>query len=224
DADTLNLAQTPLHVVQLIPVTQLDFPRQRVGAGETRGVLRYDDHGAHAFGEHLSGDIGDRECAFDRLAAGHRDGIVAKNLESDVDASGARGPNREGARMRVRPVPEVLEHVPGMGEAGQADPVRTFATHLAHRQRATLRVEQCHAVTPDTRECERPLWNMGGGVVRAAGTEGRSANRKDRVVRPGWSQRLHGTRKMRRYRCDLVDRSFDPMRERTRYGCDIQRR
>ncbi len=60
NADAFDLAQALLHLVQLISVTQLDLTGQRVRASEARGIFRHHDDCAHAFGQHLSRDIGDR--------------------------------------------------------------------------------------------------------------------------------------------------------------------
>ena len=84
-----------------------------------------------AFGSDLIRDLVDASrLPFDRLAAGHRHGVVEEDLVGDVDAGGRRGADRQDAGMRIGAVAEILEDVVAAGERRLADPVRPLPAHL----------------------------------------------------------------------------------------------
>ena len=79
--------------VELVAVVD----RDRVGEVAGRvlaGFVGDDDDLRDPFGGDLARDVLRRERAVERLAAGHRDGVVVEDLVGDVDARGDRGADR----------------------------------------------------------------------------------------------------------------------------------
>ena len=125
-----DLAQLALHGVELVAVVDADVARRNSPAGYLSGssvttTMRFD-----ALGRDLPRDVGGRERAVDRLAAGHRDRVVVEDLVGDVDVGGDRGADREQPAVVVGAVAQVREDVLLFGERRLADPGHAFAAHL----------------------------------------------------------------------------------------------
>ncbi len=98
--------------------------RKIVLPGYLSGSSETIDDALGAFGRNLMGDLRDGEPAFGRLAAGHRDRVVVKNLVGDVDARGRGSAHRQQAGMGVGAVADVLKDVRFIGEGRLPDPGR----------------------------------------------------------------------------------------------------
>ena len=181
DRHTRNLAELALHLVVVVAVMDGHAGRPlHVGRILLRLVSDHRDS-LRAFAMHLQRDLGHRERAVYRLAAGHRDRIVVKNLVSDIHARRGRGAHRQQAGMVISPVADVLEHVRCFDERRFADPARALTAHL--------RISGCvavhplrHEVTADAGQRARTLGHQCAGIVRTAGTEIRRAIHR-RVLR-----------------------------------------
>ena len=123
-----------------------------------------------AFRGDLPRDLVDGQVAFDRLSAGHRDGVVVEDLVGDVDAGRRRGADGERAGMAVGAVADILEDVVAGGERRLTDPVGALAAHLGEALGVAVHPQR-HVVAADARIGAAPLRHVGRGVVRAAGAE-----------------------------------------------------
>ena len=146
------------------------------------GIVGDDGEALGAFGGDLVRDLRDREAAFGRLAAGHGDRVIIKDLVGDVDAGRSRGAQRQQTRMGVGAVAEILEDVLLGGEGRLADPVRAFAAHMGDGRGAARGDIERHAVTADAGHGAAALGQFCRGVVRAAGAEERRPLQGDRCV------------------------------------------
>ena len=70
------------------------------------------------------------QSTINRLAAGHRDGIVKQQFIGYVDLGGDRRTDRQHARMGVGAVAKIGENMWGFGKWRLTDPRRAFAAHL----------------------------------------------------------------------------------------------
>ncbi len=142
-------------------------------------VVGEDDDLRRALGLDLARDRVDGDDAVDRLATGHRDGIVEQDLVGDVGLRRDRLADRKIARVVVGAVAEVLEHVRHLGEHRVRDPVDAFAAHLDQAFGVAVHPRR-HEVAADAGLRARALGHLRRGVVRAAGAEVRHA--LDRVA------------------------------------------
>ena len=117
-----DFAQLALHGIELVAMADGDAVRE---AGIHRvlvGLVGDDDDLLGALGLDLARDLGNRERAVMRLAAGHRDRVVVEDLVGDVDAGGGRLADRHQAGVVIGAVAEILEDVLLGGERRLADP------------------------------------------------------------------------------------------------------
>src|SRR5690606_524034 len=174
DRNAFDLAHALLHRVELAPVLELGAGR-KLRAVAPLGQVVADQHDrVHALAAHLVRDLRHGQGAVDRLAAGHGDGVVVEDLVGDVDAGRDRLADRQRAAVEVGAVAQVLEHVPGFGEARLAAPGHAFAAHLGEGVGAAVHPGD-HVVAADAAQRARALRYHRGGVVRAAGAVVRHA-------------------------------------------------
>ena len=128
-----------------------------------------------AFRRHLPRHLVDGHAAFDRLSAGHRDGVVVENLVGDVDARRRRSAHGERPGMAPRAVADILEHVTAGRERRLADPVRTLPAHMREALGAAIHPER-HGVAADAGIGAASFRHLRRDVVRAAGAEMRDAH------------------------------------------------
>ena len=167
-----------MQLIHLAAVVHRDAGRQLVGRQEFPGLVTDHHHAACAFGQQLLGDLGHRQRAIDRLAAGHRNRIVVENLVGDIGAGGDRGPDGEQAGMEIGAVAEIGKHVLFIGEVHLPQPRHALAAHL--REGGGVAVHSLHqVVTANAGETARALRHLGGAVVRAAGAIPGLAFRRD---------------------------------------------
>ena len=190
-----HLAQALLHGVELGTIDELDAGREHRMIRPFLDVVGHHHDRLHAFAAHLVGDVRHGQGAVDRLAAGHRDRIVVKDLVGDVDLGRDRLADRQRAGMEIGAVAEVLEDVLGLGERRLPAPGRAFAAHLRERVGAPVHPGD-HVVAADAAERARAFRHRGRGVVRTAGA----------VVR--------GTREVRARQGQLVLLVLDPAHAR----------
>src|SRR3954453_15335438 len=107
----------------------VDIGRKTGAAVFVRLVADHDD-AADAPGGELMGDLLDAELTVDRLAAGHRYGVVVENLIGDVDARRDGGADRQYPGVEIGAVAEIGEDVLRLGEGRLADPRHALAAHL----------------------------------------------------------------------------------------------
>ena len=118
----------------------------------------------------LSRDPHDIHGAIHRLAARHGNCIVIQNLVSDIDLSSHTGPDGKQSRMKIGPIPNVLENMAGRAERGFSDPTRSFPAHLSKGVSFTIH-PLGHIVAADSGKCPGPLRHLRRSVVRTARTE-----------------------------------------------------
>ena len=191
----------------------------RAGGQRSGGVfLRLvgdDDDALDAFGRDLPRDLRDGQAAVERLAAGHRDGVVVEDLVGDIDA----GRDREAriasaAGMDVGAVAEILEDVAALGERRLADPVRAFAAHLGEALGLAVHPLR-HEVAADAGIGARALRHHGRGVVRTARAEIGHARRRRRLrVARAWRSEASSSAMLGRDLGARPMRSSDPLRKR----------
>ena len=182
----LDLRQLLLGGQQLRAPAQVGDARQLHALVAAR-VLGRDDDPLDAFELEPAGQVGHRQLALDRLAAGHRDVLVVEQLVGDVHARGGRRADGQRARVVEGAVAEVLHQVAVVGEGRLPDPLRALAAHLrdAGDLALALGVQQHHRVAADAGAHERALGRLERAVVRAARAEER---------RPRGHRKLHGPR------------------------------
>ena len=129
-----------------------------------------DDDALRSFGLHLARDLGHADRAIDRLASGHRDGVVVEQLVGDVGVCGDGLPNRQQARVKVGAVAEVLEDMALGREARVRGPIHTLGAHLDQAAGAALHPAR-HEVAADAGQRARTFGHLGAAVVRATGAE-----------------------------------------------------
>ncbi|MCW0416852.1 hypothetical protein NB689_002606 [Xanthomonas sacchari] len=174
-AGALDLAQVPLHRVQLAAVVELHVAGEQLAAPRPLAdVVADQGDGVHAFGTHLPGDVGHAEGAVHRLSAGHRHRVVVEDLVGDVDAGGDRLADRQRAAVEIGAVAQVLEHVRGVGERCLPGPGDAFAAHVGEGVGGAVHPRH-HVVAADAAERARAFRHHRGGVVRAAGAVVRHA-------------------------------------------------
>ena len=129
-----------------------------------------DDDRRDPFGGELAGQHRHGQAAVERLAAGHRHGVVEQQLVGDVDLGGDRGADRQHPRMGIGAVAEIGEDMRGFGKRRLADPRRPLAAHLGEgRGRAVHELRQIVAADAGNRAAA--LGHFGRSVVRAARAE-----------------------------------------------------
>ena len=180
-ADPGDLAQFALHHVEIVAVAHAHAARE-IGARRVFvGLVGDDDDGTDPFGSELAGQYRHGQPAIDRLAAGHRHGVVEQQLVGDVDFGGDRGADRQHARMGVGAVAEIGEDVRGFGERRLADPRHPLAAHLGEgRGRAVHELRQ--VVAADAGERPAALGHFRGRIVRAARAKIRGAGKRHDIA------------------------------------------
>jgi uncharacterized protein (TIGR00369 family) len=178
-----DLAQRALHVVELGAIVHGDAGGEAGRVAVLADVVADDGDARDALGPQLMGDLGHRQLAFDRLAAGHRDRVVVEDLVGQVDARIHGGAHRQQPGMKIRAVAEVLKSVGLRAERRDPGPGQALPAHLRRRQRIAVHVER-HRVAADAGECEAPVRHFRRGVVRAAGAEVRRPAAGRRAPRP----------------------------------------
>ena len=170
-----QLAQFPLHRVELVPMAYICSARQDVHRAVFLRLFRDDHDALGALPCDLMCDLHNAQVAFDGLTARHGDCIVEENLVGDVDArSGGRADCGEAA-MRVGPIPEILEHMFFGGERRLPDPVGSFPAHLRERRGVSVWHEQRHGMATDAGHGAAALRQASRRAVRASRAEKRSA-------------------------------------------------
>ena len=134
------------------------------------GLVGDDGDALDPFSPDLVGDLGHRRLALDRLAAGHRGGVVVEDFVGDVDVRSNAGADRQQPRMVVGSVAEIGEYMLFVGERRLADPRRALAAHLGVGCGRAVHPHR-HVVAADTRRCPAALGHLGRCVVRAARAE-----------------------------------------------------
>ena len=161
--------------------------------------------GGDPFMGHLMGDRGRRQIAVDRLAAGHGDGIVIKDLEGHGRAGGDGLAHGQTARMDIGAVAEIDKAMGLVREAGNRRPGHAFAAHLGEGLGVAVHPDR-HVMAADAGHGPGALWHAGRDVVRAAGAEMRPAGDRRGVFRdPGLGLRDPGE--------TLPDRGSEPLRK-----------
>ncbi|KGS16604.1 hypothetical protein X989_5891 [Burkholderia pseudomallei MSHR4378] len=186
DCGARNFAQCTLHGVELSAMMDWNVPPQLDFCVVFR-VVGHDHHSARTFGEHLLHDLRNGNRAVDRLAPGHRDGIVEQDLVGDVDARGNRLPNGQIAGVKIGPLAHVLENVGIADERRSTEPVNTFPAHLGQPLGLAVHPGR-HVVAPDASERAAAFRYAGRGVMRTTGAEiWQSPGSIGRVGQQGWS-------------------------------------
>ena len=93
-------------------------------------IVSYHDDAPDPFGGELPSECRRGQSAIDRLAAGHRDGVVKQQFIGYIDLGRDRRTDRQHARMGVGAVAEIGENVRGFGKRRLTDPRCAFAAHL----------------------------------------------------------------------------------------------
>ncbi|MPM75952.1 hypothetical protein SDC9_122947 [bioreactor metagenome] len=108
------------------------------------------------------------------LAAGHGHGVVVKQLEGDIGLRSDGRAHGQQARMEIRAVTHVLEHVGPPGERRLAHPCHAFRAHLRIAQRVAPHGLR-HPRTANACIGAAAVRNARGGVMRAARAEVKTA-------------------------------------------------
>ncbi len=169
-AHTGLVAKIALHLIEPLAMECLDA---RGKAGIDRvfvGLVADDDDALHALGGQLLRDLRHGELAFDRLAAGHRHGVVVEDLVGHGGAGGDRGADRQGAGMVVGAVAEIGEDVRRIRERRLAEPRHAFAAHLGIGRGVAIHPDR-HVVAADPGGGAAAFGHARRGVVRAARAE-----------------------------------------------------
>ena len=172
DGRALDLAQLALYGVQLIAVVHGHAFGQR-DTVVFFGLVGH-HHRLHcALCPHALRYLHDR-MAFrplaDLLAAGHRHGVVIKNLVGDVDARCNALADREHAAVKIGAVAQVGKDVLVSGERRLPDPRHALAAHLGKSHGAAVH-PQGHEVAANAGHRARAFGHPGTGVVRATRAE-----------------------------------------------------
>ena len=169
--EALDLAQFALDLIEIVAMAHAGSRREPLNADVFLRLVGNDDDARRPFGGDLPGNQRHRERPIVRLAAGHRDGIVEQDLVGDVDACRPGSADGKQARMKIGPIAQILKDVAFAGERRLPDPRRALAAHLGDERGSPLRDRIGHAVATDARHRAAALRHIGGGVVRATGTE-----------------------------------------------------
>ena len=171
DRYALDIAQLPLHEVEIVAMME------RRAGGKLRSVAVFvrlvgdDGDALDAFRPHLPGDHVDGEIALQRLAAGHRHGVVVEDLVGDVgiarnrEANAPAPPNARRCRRR------------DSGRCGRACENGAWPIHCAPSPPICGEADgravhpQRHEVAADAGAGERAFGHLGRGIVRAARAE-----------------------------------------------------
>ena len=103
----------------------------------------------------------DGQRAIDRLTAGHRNGVIVKQLVGYARARCDRRADRKAARVEIGAVSQILEDVGNIGEAVKTDPKRSFRTHLCRPFGFPLRHEMRERVAADAGKIHRAVRMLG---------------------------------------------------------------
>ena len=156
-----------------------------------------DDDRRDPLGGELAGQYRHGQAAIERLAAGHRHGVVEQQLVGDVDLGGDRGADRQHPRMGIGAVAEIGEDMRGFGKRRLADPRRPLAAHLGEgRGRAVHELRQIVAADAGNRAAA--FGHFGRSVVRAARAEIGGAGERHDVAAELTLLRLRERRAARR--------------------------
>ncbi len=182
NGDASGAAQVELDLVKLVAVEHRHAGRQHAAIAILLGFVGDHDELLRAFGQDLMGNLRHGQHTVDRLAAGHRDGIVEQDLVGDIRVGRNRRPDGEQPRMEIGPVAEIREHVLVVREVHLAGPRHAFAAHLAEGVGIAVHPQR-HIVAADACERARTFGHAGRGIVRAARAEPRLAFHRDARLR-----------------------------------------
>src|SRR5882724_11347777 len=128
--DPGDLPQFALNRIELVTVAHYS-PTPEIDARRVfLWLVGNDDNAPNPFGCKLSGQHRHSQTAIDRLTAGHRHGVVEKQLVGNIDLGRDCRPDRQYARMGVGAVAEIGKDVAGFREWRLTDPRRALAAHL----------------------------------------------------------------------------------------------
>ncbi len=144
------------------------MPRGKSSA--SKRLVRYDGNALDALRAHHVCDSFDGHGAVDRLPAGHRDGIVEKDLERDIGFRGNGLAYRQRTRVIEGAVAQILKRMAAAVEHRARNPVHAFAAHLDQAVGVALHPVG-HEMTADAGQCLRAFGHFRRRVVRAAGAE-----------------------------------------------------
>jgi hypothetical protein len=147
DRHARNVAQFALHRIEIGARMERHLIWE-IGGVEFIGIVG--DHGNphNTVGADLVGDALHADRAVDRLAAGHRNGVVEQDLVSDVGFRSGGLADRHRAGVVISALAEILEHMRSAGEQRGRHPVDAFAAHLDQRRGLAVH-PACHEVTAD---------------------------------------------------------------------------
>ena len=175
DRDARDPAQLALDGVEI------GARMQRRAGGKVAQVelfrpVRHQRDARDPLGPAVVGDARDAHRSVHVLPAGHRHGVVVKDLVGDVRARRDRLPDRHRTRVIPRPVAEILEHVLAAVPALPDRDRHALGAHLREPDVAAAHPAR-HDVAADAAGRDRSVGDLGRGVVRAARTEERRPRR-----------------------------------------------
>ena len=146
--DAIVLAQLALHLVQISANVPRRAGRQRRGWWQAILFIRNHRDTRNAFRRDLCSVLRHGEAALGRLPAGHRDCVVDQQLVGDARLRGDRLADRHDARVGIRAVAHIGEHVRCIGEWGHANEWRALAAHVREGARLVAFIQR-HEVAAD---------------------------------------------------------------------------
>ncbi|MFC7542731.1 hypothetical protein ACFQU2_29150 [Siccirubricoccus deserti] len=191
--DAGDLAQLPLHRIQVAAVVVGDALRHPLIALVPRRIVGDDDDLRRALGRHLRGDLRHAQLAFRGLPAGHGDGAVDQDLVGHVGAGGDGLADRQRARMGIGAVADIHEHMFLGDEGRHAEPGHALRAHMRIEIGLPVHVDR-QGVAADTGHRVAAFRHARAGVVRAAWAEMRRAVMHRRRLQPGQRIKLGDAR------------------------------
>ncbi|SAI33726.1 Uncharacterised protein [Bordetella trematum] len=159
-------AQLALQGVELATVMHLDAGAE-IDAGIFFRFVGGDHDARHVLAAQLLADLGHRDGAVHRLAAGHGHGIVEQDFVGDVGARGHCLADGQVAGVVVSALAHVLKDMRGLDIGRQPDPVHALAAHLGQACGVALH-PGCHIVAAHPGARLAAFGHPGRGVVRTA--------------------------------------------------------
>ncbi|KAF1853937.1 hypothetical protein Lal_00005148 [Lupinus albus] len=175
DADARDLAHLLLHAVEIVAMLDGGELRQPVADAVFLRLVADDGDALHALRPQDMGDGLHGQRAVEGLATGHGDRVVEQDLVGDVHLGGDGLTDRQHAGMEIGAVAQVGEDVLFLGEGGLTDPRHALAAHLGEGVGRAVEPRR-HVMAADAAQRPAAVRHDGGGVVRAAGAEGRLAH------------------------------------------------
>ena len=164
-----DFAQLSLDAIEIATIGDRGA-RREFGGGEQLRLVRNDRDTLDAFGVYRVRDALHRQRTIERLATGHRNGIVEEDLVGNVRARRNRLANGERSRMIERAVAQILEDMLVTVEQRPRNPVDAFAAHLDQAVRFAAHPAG-HEMAADSGQRLRALGYLRRRIVRAARTE-----------------------------------------------------